>query len=312
MVRLFGLSLIAVFFSLNVFAGGSVAGKVTIVKGQVFIVRGFNKILAKKDDTVIESDSIEAEARSTARITMIDSNVIDIYPKSKMVIAKYLYKPIQDKKNVELKVDFGKIRSTVNQKYDGAKNTFQVKTPTAVAGVRGTIFTIAYDPVRRVSEVVTIHGLVSVAKLIDNKRLSAPVFVRPNQIISVNADKQMNEQPREFQRPPAESAPAIKEPLRTILPETQLEPAKEPELIKEPEPVKQLEPTRLDPINSPLPTTITEPPKIIEPIIEPTKELISEPRLPTGPAPEPIKQIEPMLPPPSTNLIQPNLDGTKR
>lgn len=188
----------ALLFSLNAFAGGAIAGKVTIVKGQVFIVRSGEKIQVKKDITVLESDVIESQPGGTARITMIDSNLVDVYPKSKVEIAKYVYKPNQDQKDVELKVDFGKIKSTVNQKYDGAKNKFQVKTPSAVAGVRGTVFTAEYDLARKVSKVVTIEGLVAVTKIIDRERQTPPVFVRPDQVVKVDAEQARTEQPRDL------------------------------------------------------------------------------------------------------------------
>ena len=209
MERLFGklgFSFFIVFLlALNVNAGGAIAGKVSILKGQVFIKRGSAKIPVKKDDTILESDIIESEA-GTARITMIDSNLVDVYPRSRVEIAKYVYKPNQDQKEVELKVDFGKIKSTVNQKYDGAKNKFQVKTPSAVAGVRGTVFTTEYDAVRKISKVVTIEGLVAVTKMIDRERQSPPVFVRPDQVVKVDVEQSKAEQPRDLKADERESA----------------------------------------------------------------------------------------------------------
>lgn len=182
---------------INVNAAGTIAGKVTILKGQVFIERGGQKIQVKKDDTILESDIIESET-GTARITMIDSNLVDVYPRSKVEIAKYVYKPNEDQKEVELKVDFGKIKSTVNQKYDGAKNKFQVKTPSAVAGVRGTVFTAEYDRIKKTSRVVTIEGLVAVSKILDRKKQAPTVFVRPDQIVKVDPEQLNVEQPRDL------------------------------------------------------------------------------------------------------------------
>ncbi|AZZ37951.1 hypothetical protein CIK05_14450 [Bdellovibrio sp. qaytius] len=195
---------IILFIALNVNAGGAIAGKVTILKGQVFIQRGSAKILIKKDDTILESDIIESES-GTARITMIDSNLVDVYPRSRVEIAKYVYKPNQDEKEVELKVDFGKIKSTVNQKYDGAKNKFQVKTPSAVAGVRGTVFTTEYDAVKKVSKVITIEGLVAVTKMLDRERQTPPVFVRPDQVVKVDVEQSKTEQPRDLKPEEKES-----------------------------------------------------------------------------------------------------------
>lgn len=194
----FQLSFLLIFLlAMNVNAGGAIAGKVTILKGKVFFERGGQKIQIKKDDTVLESDTIEAEV-GTARITMIDSNLIDIYPKTKITISKYVYKPNQDQKEVDLKIDFGKIKSTVIQKYDGAKSKFQIKTPAAVAGVRGTVFTAEYDKIKKVAKIVTIEGLVAVAKLLEDNKQSAPVFVRPDQVVKVDAEQTNSEQPRDL------------------------------------------------------------------------------------------------------------------
>ena len=52
-----------------------------------------------------------------------------------MKIEKYTNDAKTDSRQVELKVEYGKVRATVEQKYDGEKNSFNVKTPTAVAGV---------------------------------------------------------------------------------------------------------------------------------------------------------------------------------
>lgn len=157
-------------------------GKVTLLRGKVYVVKASQteKNLLKVGDSVFSSDQLESEVNSAARITMIDNNLIDIYPKSKILISKYIYDSEKNEKNVELKLDYGKVKSTVNQKYDDNKNKFQVQTPTVVAGVRGTIFTTGYDPIKKLSEVVTIKGLVAVEKFADKEFKRPPVLVKPD------------------------------------------------------------------------------------------------------------------------------------
>jgi|GEM_PF-1995065 len=58
-------------------------------------------------------------------------------------------------------LEAGQLRSNVNRKYTGrGKDVFEVRTPNVVAGVRGTIFHVAYD--RSSSVVATLKGLVAV------------------------------------------------------------------------------------------------------------------------------------------------------
>ncbi len=140
------------------------AGKFVFIRGDVTINRLVNKkasqIKAQNNDVVYKSDVIETTSNAAARIRLIDSNQIDIYPKTKLLISEYIYKPAENKKNVELSIDFGKIQSTVRQKYDGTKNTYRVKTPGIVAGVRGTIFTVGYESGRSSTSVT--EGIVDV------------------------------------------------------------------------------------------------------------------------------------------------------
>lgn len=140
------------------------AGKFVFIRGDVTINRLINnkltQIKAQNNDAVYKSDMIETTSNAAARVRLIDSNQIDIYPKTKVSISDYIYKPAENKKNVELDIDYGKIQSTVRQKYDGTKNTYRVKTPGIVAGVRGTIFTVGYES--GLSSTLVTEGIVDV------------------------------------------------------------------------------------------------------------------------------------------------------
>jgi hypothetical protein len=118
---------------------------------------------------------------------MSDKNVLNISPDSKLVIEIYKNNATTGEKKVELKVDHGKVRAAVKQKYDEEQNTFKIKTPTAVAGVRGTDFSVSFDLNSKLSEVVTFEGTVAIASFanVGNKG-AAPIFVRAGEAISVD------------------------------------------------------------------------------------------------------------------------------
>src|SRR5690606_34258508 len=95
-----------------------------------------------------------------AKIVMVDKNILNISPETKITIEKYKFDSSKDEKNVSLNVLYGKVRSTVKQKYDGEKNTFNIKTPSAVAGVRGTDFLTGFNPITKTTKIVTFEGQV--------------------------------------------------------------------------------------------------------------------------------------------------------
>lgn len=148
-----------------------------VVKGNVNLTN--NQALIKKvkvGDKVVPGDLVETAIDSRAKIVMTDRNVINISPETKLKIEKY--ENNGEDKNVEMNLLEGKVRNNVEQKYDGEKNKFIVKTPTAVAGVRGTQFFTSFDPNTKLTSVVTLRGAVSLAPLNMNVANAKPVIIK--------------------------------------------------------------------------------------------------------------------------------------
>jgi hypothetical protein len=208
-LRLGLVSLGILFF--GSFAQAAMSGVFMVVKGEVKVIAKSGPSQAAKVGTkVSEGDTIESGPESRAKIVMQDKNVFNISPDSRLVIEKY--QNDQSGKNVELKVDFGKVRASVEQKYDGDKFQFNIKTPTAVAGVRGTDFITSYNPTTRVSEILTFSGMVAVGRIGGG----APVYVAPGHMTQVK-DGQAPETPktvptRQLQQMNSESRSEARQP----------------------------------------------------------------------------------------------------
>lgn len=164
-------------------AEGGASGVMMVVKGSVQIQSAKEKklIAAKIGAKVFAQDVIITGPDSRAKIVMSDKNEINVSPDTRLELEKYVYNPQKNEKNVLLNVVYGKVRSQVNQKYDADKNTFRVKTPSAVAGVRGTDFLASFDPGPKVSKVVTFSGVVEVGKPGAGGAILNPVRVSPGQ-----------------------------------------------------------------------------------------------------------------------------------
>ena len=118
----------------SAYAYANVHGVMMVVKGDVVVLSKDGKSeKAKVGKKVFAGDTITAGADSRAKIVMTDKNVINISPESQFKIEKYEYDAAKDNKQVSLSVEYGKVRANVEQKYDGEKNKFHIKTPTAVA-----------------------------------------------------------------------------------------------------------------------------------------------------------------------------------
>jgi hypothetical protein len=137
-------------------------GVLMVVKGSVKIEDSSKKVIdGKIGAKVLEGNTVTTGADSRAKIVMSDRNVLNVNPDTVLIIAKYENDAASGKKNVELNLLKGKVRNNVEQTYDGEKSRFLIKTPTAVAGVRGTQFLASYDIKTQMSSVVTFKGAVT-------------------------------------------------------------------------------------------------------------------------------------------------------
>ncbi len=118
-------------------------GNVTHVTGRVDITSpGEAAMPANVGDEVNENDIIRTKSKSKAEIAFLDGNILRLAEETRVEIAEYM---IEEEQVVGILNLFrGKLQnivSTLGKKYGPNKrNRFEVHTPTAVCGVRGTNF----------------------------------------------------------------------------------------------------------------------------------------------------------------------------
>ncbi len=166
----------------------NVHGILRVVKGDVQIksAKTGTASRARIGEKVFPKDIISTGKDARAKIVMVDNNEINVSPNSQIEIQHYEYDPAAGKKEVLLNVLYGKVRSKVEQKYDGKTSKFQIKTPSAVAGVRGTDFITSYTPSTNSSSIVTFEGRVEFGIPGPNGTIANAVFVAPGQQASNN------------------------------------------------------------------------------------------------------------------------------
>lgn len=134
-------------------------GTVLIVRGEAEL-RHNEKVNKINIGTVIsEGDQVETKDKAYIKIVMKDRNVLVVIAKTKIVIKKY--SDIVDNKQVEMIVEFGSVRHALQQKYINKNEKYEVRTPTTVAGVRGTDFITEYNNDTGESVLCALEGKVS-------------------------------------------------------------------------------------------------------------------------------------------------------
>ncbi|HVK61180.1 MAG TPA: FecR family protein, partial [Bdellovibrionales bacterium] len=117
------------------------AGSIEDAVGDVKIAGRKN---LRRGDVVNIGDRIETGPAGKARIRLEDGSKLMIASSSQVIIDTMDIDAAQKKRRIAMSLLSGKVRNRV-EKYPDQGNAFEVKTRTAVAGVRGTDFVTSFD-----------------------------------------------------------------------------------------------------------------------------------------------------------------------
>jgi hypothetical protein len=140
-------------------------GTVASTRGAAEIGRGGARSAATVGETVQLGDELHTGSDGQLRVVFRDDSVIDLAENSSLVVDQQVFDPAASHYSSLLQLVAGKARAFVSQYYRTPGAAYEVQTPTAVAGVRGTSFLVDYDPVNDNTDVVGIHGQIEVRSL---------------------------------------------------------------------------------------------------------------------------------------------------
>ncbi len=185
------------------------AGMITALLPIARIQRGAGKAMvtsdAKKGDEIIWNDNIKTERGGRARITLADQSILSLGSQAELRIVKHDARSQQ----TALALQYGRIRAEV-AKVTRQGGSFELRTPTAVAGVIGTDFgTDASTP--GVTTFICISGLVQVSN--SDPNIAGSVQCAPGLTTTVSAGKAptppQNATPAQIQQLIQDTEPAI-------------------------------------------------------------------------------------------------------
>ncbi len=157
-VRFFALVLVCHFvLPLPVLADS--VGKFRDVQGNVSFTRAKADNKAKAGDDVQLNDLVSTREKSRTKIALSDNTLLTLGQNSRLEITSYLYSP--QKKAGAISLKMGTLHSQVQKAVD---SSFEVRTPNAIAGARGTAWLSVVEVVNGVlqTNVYVLEGTVTV------------------------------------------------------------------------------------------------------------------------------------------------------
>jgi hypothetical protein len=132
---------------------------------------------------VFIGDRIRTAEASRVKLLMRDDSVITLGAKSELVVDQMVVGATSTSK---MDAVVGSVRAVVTERYGAKGSSFEVKTPTAVAGVRGTGFVTLVDTDGKRTRVIGLYDTTRVRSITDTRR-QHEVSVGPGQMTEVIA-----------------------------------------------------------------------------------------------------------------------------
>lgn len=178
-------------FAVTTLLGASVVpaqtvGNIATMEGTVEIGRAGTWTPATPGATVEQGDVLRTGRPGRVRVVLPDNSVLKLGDGSELVMSEQVYDPAHAQGGSVVNVVRGKVRAIVSDYYKQPTTHFRVQTATAVSGVRGTDFIVAYDESADVTQVVGVTGNVAVTGV--GRQSDAPVIVSGRQMTSVARD----------------------------------------------------------------------------------------------------------------------------
>ncbi len=151
------------FLTASFAEGAEAVGKISAAEGQVDVLRGgkLPAVPAKAGDALYVGDIVRTKSESKAEVKFHDGNVLRVAQRSRIDVSEYR----SGAKGV-ITLTRGKVEAVVEKKtaqrmaLPKGEHRFEIRTPSAVAGVRGTDFFVFQN--RNITGVAVKEGSVSV------------------------------------------------------------------------------------------------------------------------------------------------------
>jgi len=121
-------------------------------------------------DPILLGDQLRTRPDAKLRIALREDSVLTLAPGSELAVTEQVIAPAVASR---FQLLLGTIKAAVTERYSAPNARFDVETPTAIAGVRGTSFVASYDAAKEETLVVGLTSVTHVRALVDTQGLAA-------------------------------------------------------------------------------------------------------------------------------------------
>jgi ferric-dicitrate binding protein FerR (iron transport regulator) len=185
---------LAVLVSMPLAARAAEVGTVAAASGAAEIGRQSSWTDARVGSPVQLGDQLRTGQPGAMRVVFQDDSVLNLANDSLVTVDEQVFDPAGGEARSTFQLLKGRVRALVSEYYDRTGAAYEIETPTAVSGVRGTEFIVTYDDEQALTQVIGISGKVEVHSILD--RAANGVFVTAGEITQVAEGQYPTKPPR--------------------------------------------------------------------------------------------------------------------
>lgn len=136
--RILAGALFVALAAVPVFGQTASAGRIKVVSGSAFIVRGETTIPAQVGESLFEADTLRTGADGHIGITLRDDTRVSLGPASEVRLDRFVYAPAESQFGVVLRLVRGVAAYVSGRIAKLAPDAIRLETPAAIVGIRGT------------------------------------------------------------------------------------------------------------------------------------------------------------------------------
>ena len=148
-------------------AAAAEVGTVAAMEGSAEIGRDGQWTAATVGAPILAKDELRTGQPGHLKVVFQDDSVLTLSDDSHLTVDRQVFNSKEEKAESLFGLLQGKVHALVSGYYGRPGAKFEIETPTAVGGVRGTEFLMSYDPATDLSKVIGITGVVSVHSTVD-------------------------------------------------------------------------------------------------------------------------------------------------
>lgn len=160
-------------------------GTVSSIEGTAEIGREGAWVAAAVGAPVHADDLLRTGKPGHMRVVFDDDSVLTLGDESELSISDHAFSADQGEARSLVDLLSGTVNAVVSEYYRKPNSSYEVKTKTATAGVRGTEFVVSYEPGEKLTEVFVVDGRVEVTSQVED--LENTVFLNANEVTYIRA-----------------------------------------------------------------------------------------------------------------------------